>query len=470
MKGRFLYNTGTLTAARLFTSLSQLVALPVVARFLSVEEFGLVALAMVVVLFTQLFSDAGLGRSLIRQDAIDRAEWSSVFWLLVVVGLGLSSICLVMAPIWAWAYESRELFGLVAALSVVPFLLAVSAVPSAWMERHNRFASIALIRTLAAGAGVAAAVGFAVAGFGAWALVFQQIALATVQCLGIWVSSRFRPMSPRHRTSLRGHIVFARDSIAVSFLQTAQRQVPAMLIGHVLGAVLLGLHSMAQRLLIQPSMALSGPMAQVAYVRMAKVKSDNATLGELYNGSIRFLALAIFPPVAVIAGGAGDLFGFVLSEPWRPVGILFALAAPGYALEAVIGTAGVVYQAVGQTGARLRMVFERVVLRLIAVAIAVPFGVEAVAATISIFALLYLPRFWQRLHREVPFDRLAALKAMGKSASVSALAFVAMFYLSRTASGWEMLGWAIALMSAGWVLAAGVQYRSLRATLRRYDA
>ncbi|MCL6285634.1 oligosaccharide flippase family protein [Ruegeria sp. 2012CJ41-6] len=468
MGKRFLASAGALSGARLLTALSQLLVLPIIARYLTAEEFGLVALAMTLVLFAQLFSDAGLSRSLIRQEQYHPEEWSAVFWLLFGIGLGLALIALAIAPVWAWVFEAPELFGMVAALSVTPMFLSLAAVPNARLERENRFGTLALIRAGAALAGMMAAAALALAGAGVWAMVVQQILLTVIQCGAGLAFSGFRPMLPRWQSQLSNHLIFARDSLGASLLQTTQRQVPMMLIGHHLGPASLGLFSMTSRLLNQPSMALSGPMAQVVYVRMAAAQGDDGQLGALYVGSIRLLALAIFPPMAVLAGAGGDLFALLLSEPWRKVGFLFALAAPGFALEAAVATAGVMFQAVGRTGLRLRMIVERTVLRLVTLALAVPFGIEAVALAITLFVFAYTPRYWAFAHRAVPFDRRAALSALGMTTGISVVTWGAMYLLARQGGDWATLGWAVVILAASWAAAAAIQWSRLRASLATF--
>lgn len=117
----FFVNVGSLVVARGFLAVSQILVLPILARFLSVEDFALMALAMTVVIFTSVLSDAGLGRSLIRARDFDQREWSSVFWLLVGVGALLCAAILAIAPLWAWYFEEPAVVGLMAVLSVVPF-------------------------------------------------------------------------------------------------------------------------------------------------------------------------------------------------------------------------------------------------------------------------------------------------------------------------------------------------------------
>jgi O-antigen/teichoic acid export membrane protein len=454
-----------LSGARIFVLLSQLLVLPIVARHLDVSDFGDMALAMTVVVFTHLLSDAGMVRSLIRRDRYDPAEWSSVFWFLVAVGIALTALLVAAAPVWSWAFDRPTLGPLVAALSVIPFLLALSAVPTARMERAHRFPALAAIAAASALAGLTTAVSLAVLGAGAWALVGQQIAIAGVQCCAALALSGFRPHSPRVRVPLGDHLVFARNSIGVSFLLTARQQVPMMMIGYGLGAVTLGLFSMSQRVLNLPGLALAGPASRIIFVRMSEVQRDPGRAGAIYIASIRLLALAIFPPMAVLAGVGDTAFALLLSDPWRPAAVIFALAAPGIALEASTSSAGVLLQAFNRTGLRLRMSLERTLLRLTVLALALPFGIDAMAAAISISALCYLPRVWEFVGRVVDFDRRAALVALGAPVGISGLLWAGCRWLQAESSGWLTLVLAGALLLAVWIPAILVMHRPALATL-----
>ncbi|WP_171060854.1 oligosaccharide flippase family protein [Poseidonocella sp. HB161398] len=446
----FLANVFSLSGSRLVVVLSQLLVLPVVARYLDVAEFGDVALAMTVVLFTQLLSDAGLSRSLIRKEDYDPVEWNSVFWFLVMVGIALAGALLCIAPIWAAWFERPALAGLVSALAATPFLLSASAVPTARMERASRFPAIAAIRTLSSLAGFATAVILAKAGAGAWALIWQQIVIALVQAGGAFCMSGFRPLSPRKRLPLGEHAVFARDSLATSFLFVAQKQLPMMMIGYALGPAPLGLYSMSQRVLNLPLLGLANPMSQVAYVKMSRAQKDPARIGEIYVACVSLLALAICPPMATLAAVGDTAFTVLLSEPWRPVATIFALAAPGIALEASTASTGVLLQAINRTGIRFRMVLERTALRLVLVAAALPFGVEAVAFSITLSSLLFLPRVFGVVASAIGMNAASAYAALARPVLISAVLWAACSWIQANTTGWMTLLLAAACLAAVW--------------------
>ena len=462
MAKTFLVNAGSLSASRTLLALSQVLVLPVVARFLTPSEFGDMAIAMSIVIFAQMLSDAGMGRSLIRQTAYDHAEWNSVFWLLTGIGAALSIVLAALAPVWAALFDRPPLLWLVAGLATLPFLNALSAVAGAQMEKDGQFPRLALIRTVAGVLGIATVLILAVLGAGVWSLVAQQIVLAGVQTIGTMLYSSFRAGAPRNFTPLGDHIRFASDNVGVSLIFSAQRQGPVLLVGAFLGAVPVGLFSMAQRFLTLPRNAVAGPVSQVVYVRMTKVQRDLKDVAEVYVASCLLLAVAVFPPMAVLAGSAGNLFPFLLSDTWGQAAVIFALAAPGMMIEVATGSAGVMLQAMDRTRLRLWMVSERAILRTVAVAAAVPFGIEAVSIVISVFSLVYLPRYVWFTQQVAPVTQRAVFGSMAIATAASAVSWAVMYYCAQVFGGWQMLGLACAALPLSWALAILPQIPTLR--------
>ena len=460
-------NVGALSVSKFSIVALQFLALPVLARYLTTAEFGVVALAMSVVVFCQTLSDAGLGRSLIRQPSFDRAEWSSVLWFLTFVGLLLAAVVFFSANALSIFFESPDLKDLLRAMALLPLLFASAAVPTAYLEKHNRFGVIATVRLFSALAGLVTVLGLAVSGAGAWALVAQQICIAAIDLVAVWIVSGFRPSLSFRAHDLTPHFTFARDNIGVSLMMTAQKQVPVMLISYGLGNAALGLYAMAQRLLRLPLMGFGGPFSQVVYIRMTRAKDRPARVGEIYLEAVRAKGFVIFPPMFLLAAVGEQAFGLLLSDAWTASGLIFALAAPGVALEVATSSAGVAFQAVGKTGLRLHMATERAILRTAVLAVAVPFGLEAVAVAISVFAFLYLPRFWQFTRRAVTFDMFKAAMTLFSTTLVSiAGAGLLALILSDDANTVDFLLGTLGTLMGTWLLAGALQFKALRRSLQ----
>lgn len=455
-----------MAGGRVLSIFAQILILPIIARYLTAADFGAVALAMGIVVFAQLLSDCGLGKSLVRRSEFVAEEWDSVFWLLAGMGTLLGGTLFLTAPLWEALFEMPGLSQLVQALAVVPVMQSLSAVSSAALERDERFVWLGGLRIVAVLLSLAAAVGLAVAGAGVWCLIVQQLVLFATLALGAAATSPYRPRLRLDPARLTGHLRFARDTVGTSLVFTLQRQAPVMMLGYVLGAGPLGLFSMALRLLRLPELGVAGPASQVVFVRMARRSNDPVVIGTLYLAALRLLALVILPGMFCLAGFAPDLIPLLLTDRWGDVALVFALAAPAFALEASTSMAGMAFLAAGQTMLRLRMATERATLQIICTAVAVPFGINTVAVALSLFALAYTPRLWWYAGRAAPFARSEALAAIVWPALVGGLAWLVTALVISPAVAQNaglLIATAVGTTLVAWVIAALPQRAALRA-------
>lgn len=253
--------------------------------------------------------------------------------------------------------------------------------------------------------------------------------------------------------------------LGVSLLVTAQRQLPMMMVGYAHGSAPLGQFSMSHRIQNLPLQGVAAPFARIAFVHMSAAQRDSAQVADIFVRGVLLLGFVIIPPMALLAAIGETTFALLLSDTWIPAALIFALAAPGIAIEASISHAGVLFQSMNQTGLQLRMVAERTLLRLVLVALALPFGVTAVAAAISLAALLFVPRLWQHVGRAVTLDMKAAYGALSAPVAIGLVLWVAGHGLNAVTSGWMTLVWAALLLLVVWAMAAVVLRRRLRDAL-----
>lgn len=469
----FLVSVASLVSARAYLALSQVIVLPIIARHLAVEDFALMATAMIVVIFATTISDGGLGRSLIRTPAMDRLEWSSVYWLMFGIGCGLAGLTMLAAPLAADWFGAPQLLPMLLVLSCVPFLQAISAAPNAEIERREDYRGIARVQMLSTTVSLGLAVALALAGAGIWALVAQQVSLALVRFVGIARLSRFRPQWRFSTIGLRPHLVFARDTLIVSALVVARNQLPVIAIGKMLGQIPLGYYSMSERLTRLPQFGIAGPMSSVVYVRMSKAQHDSARLCDIYLASMRLLAVALIPPMAVVAAAGGPVFTFLLSAEWQAVAPIFALSVGGLVLEAIaIFTLQPLFRVLSRTDLLVRISLEGLILRTALILPAALISVEAVALSLTLWALVIVPRGWQMAARLIPLAISACLLTL-LPACAAALAMVLAWLVLASSLAMTPLAatvMACLLSLAGCGLTLLLDGRGMRAALRVFRA
>ncbi|MGR3465024.1 oligosaccharide flippase family protein [Limimaricola sp.] len=382
----------SLSGARVFAVALQLAVLPIVARYVDPAEFGLVALSMVFVGLAMALSDAGLGKSLLRDGGRDELVWSSAFWMLCGFGLVLALCVLAAAPFVALIYDAPRLARFLSVLALVPLLQSISAVFVAELESRHAFLPLALALVLSSVLSAGVAIGLAMNGAGAWALIAQQVTLFAVQAIWYVLGSTFRPRVAFSRQALGAHLKFGSDTLGWAMLQFVIRESLRLVIGFVGTMAQLGAFAMAMRFLRVPSTVISDPVSRVVYVRMAAQHATQGAVRDLFIQASGLLAVIVIPPIALLAAASEPVFVLLLSEEWSDVGLLFTLLAPGFALQIALSPNGTAFMARGRTDLRLRVTTEMAVLWLLMLPLAASFGAIALVAARSVWFIAFLPR------------------------------------------------------------------------------
>ncbi len=389
--------TAAISSVHVLRTVAQVLVLPILSRLLTPADYGLVGIAMPLILFVMMLADAGIGMSLVRTPATERGEWSTCFWLSVLLGLMLALGIVGAAPLVARVFAEPSLGPMVRTLAAIVMMQAVFLIPRAAQQQRQEFARIAGTEIAAIAAGIGAALLIALAGGGAWALVGQQLAFFSVRAaLTVWWSP-FRPLWRLEVQRVKGHLVFGRDVLSNNVVGFVTQSVDNLVIGKALGAAAVGLYAMAFQFARLPMVVLAGPLQYVLYARLASRRDDPGFLREALFALTRLLAVVVFPAVGMVAAAHQAVFTVLLSARWAAAGHLFVLVAPVCAWQALTAIGGTVGMAVGRADVVLRMTVEQGLLRLGALLVAVWFGLEWAALSYSAAALLYSPRLLRLL-------------------------------------------------------------------------
>ena len=161
-------------AATLTKNLGQyVIVFPILARILTPEQFGLIAMAMMLVGFLTTFNDLGISAALVREENPSAAFWSSAFWLNLGFGLTMTIAAYMAAPWVAAFFGEPQVEQVARVMSCILMLHCTFLVPMAWLQRNFKFQTIAVIDLTAIFSSSAIAIYMALNGYGVWALAWQ---------------------------------------------------------------------------------------------------------------------------------------------------------------------------------------------------------------------------------------------------------------------------------------------------------
>lgn len=277
------------------TRLVQFATTMLLARLLVPNDFGVVAVALVIINSLALFRDMGLAQALIhQQDDIEEAA-DTAFLIIPLAGAVLVGLTVLAAPTIGAFFDVPEATMMIRVLAIGLAIASFGVVPSTLLQREMRFKR-KFIPEIAPIAGYCtAATVSAFLGLGAWSLVVGELVRNLVISTVIWPFSSWRPSFKFHREMAQKllrygwHIVGAAVSI---FLFTT---IDNIAIAKVLGTEQLGFYVLAFMLGTLPATQMAQAVSLVIFPAFSQLQTDNAALGRAFARTITYNSVLTAP-------------------------------------------------------------------------------------------------------------------------------------------------------------------------------
>jgi O-antigen/teichoic acid export membrane protein len=320
----------------------------ILAAILGPRNFGLLSIAMIYILFFQMFLDQGLMAALIQKKNLEQGHLDAVFWMDIVLSMVLVAISILLSGWWGAKYHAPELRNIIAVLSLCIPLEATSAVQTAILRRSMDFKGLAIRSNVAVLVGGAVGIAMAIGGFGIWALVGQQLVKDSTALVAIWRLSQWRPtlaFSWGHLVDLANFSIWTFVAQLASFADTHAAPV---LLGLFLGPVAVGLYRLADRLAGTVVSLATSSIQLVSLPEFCRHQENPEQLRKSAATCIRVSSAVTFPTLAGLAAVSKPLM-LVLGPSWVPAtGVLQVLCVMAAGAVLIYFT-GPMMQALSQT-------------------------------------------------------------------------------------------------------------------------
>lgn len=330
-------------------AVSQLVVGVLLARLLTPADFGVSALAYVVLGLAQPLGDLGLGSAVVRQAGLTDRHIRAAFTCSVIVGVAIAAAMAVAAPLGAVAMRDARVAPVLRALSAGIAVRSTAVVAEALLRRHLDFRRQFVIESASYLLGYGGvAVSLAMLGHGVWSLVYGglvQTFTASIAQLAV-VRHPIRPLlAAPELEELLGFGIGAAVSACVNY---AALNGDYVVIGRLMGAFNLGLYSRAYGLMNLPHNYAGGLMSAVMFPAFAQVQETPARVRAGYLAVTRLTAMIAGPAMATMAIVAPHLLPALCGPQWTGAVVpLQILSVAGY-FRALYHLGGVVAHSVGR--------------------------------------------------------------------------------------------------------------------------
>ncbi len=361
---------------KLGTQIVSLVISLVLTRLLGPEEFGVMGIALVFVVVSSVFLDMGFSRALIQEPEVSAEQYSTVFYLNLLIGLILGALCFILAVPISEFYRHEGLERILQVLSFLFLFNSLSLVPGAILARRMNFRAISFTALTSAALSGISGVYMAYQGYGVWSLVVQQIMASVITVVMYFVISKWMPSFTIRWRSIGPLWSYGSRLFSATLIGSLVARLDVFLIGRWYSTSILGFYSRAQSFETQFRNLSAGSLTSVFFPFIARLKDQKDVMLETY---LRYLHIASFLSTGmagILCLVAPDLFIVLFTDKWSAtVGYfqLMMIAGFGWPISAIMVT---LIAAVGNSKAFLRLEIIRFVVLLPVLFLGLPAGIS----------------------------------------------------------------------------------------------
>ena len=302
----------------------------VVARLLTPEDYGLVAMATAFLGLVALVNEFGLGSAIVMLPELHKEQIAQLNSLAVLLGIaGFAVVCLAAVPLGTF-YGSPDLPLVVVILGVGFIIGAFRSVPCALLERTLQFKKLAFLEGGQSIVGATLTVALALGGAGYWSLILGNLASSIVVTLVV-VTIAWNPFLPPNIRSLANVLRFSWHVFTTRVSWYIASNSDVFVAGRVLGQAGLGVYTFSATLANVPLEKITGMVNRVAPAFYSAAQADHEVLRRYLLNLTEGLALITIPAAWGLMLVADDFVQFVLGEKWSlvaaPLRVLAAYAA-----------------------------------------------------------------------------------------------------------------------------------------------
>ena len=298
----------------------------VLARLLSVEDFGLVSVVLIFQAFASLLVDSGFSYALIQRKNPSQTDYSTVLWFNVAVAVGIYAVLYFLAPLIADFFQGdRRLIPLSRVLFLSFIINASAIVQTNRLMKAMDVKMVAVSNSLGLCLAGVTGIALALAGYGAWAIVWQTVVLASVKSLGLWTTQRWFPDFTFSWSSLRSFFNIGSRMMFTSFLNTLFQNIYSFVIGNRSGMAPLGYYGQSDKWSKMGIMSLYQVITSSFLPALSAVQDDDERFKRVCSKMSRLTSYLVFPSMLGLMAMATPIFHTLFGSKWDPSIILFQL-------------------------------------------------------------------------------------------------------------------------------------------------
>jgi PST family polysaccharide transporter len=402
----------------------QFVVTIVLARILFPEDFGLVGMAAVFTEAIGMISGLAFAPAIIQRKDLREDHLSTSFWVGILSGLFLILLAVLAARPLS-LFFGRDIIRNIVILSSLGFVAGpMGGIHRALLTRELSFKKLTVSEIGATISSSVISILLALLGYGPYSLVLGALAGTVTSSSLLWFLHPWKPRVAFSRKAFTELFNYSRSVLGNGLVNYLGNNVDYIIVGRFLGAHLLGIYTLAYRLVTMPLTKVSGVIKKVTFPTFSILQDDDRRLREAYTRTVRLLALISLPALALLGTTARDLIVVIFGEKWLEAVVVVRVLIFVGMLKSVGTLVGCVVLAKGRPDLELKWNLILLPLLGLAIYISLPFGIEGVAYAYLIVYSGFFPVIMRLTNSTIGLSDLKYYRAYIPAVITSALIII----------------------------------------------
>lgn len=321
----------------------------ILMRLLMPQDYGLLAMAMVLIGFAGIFSEFGFSSALIQNQNINESHKSSIFWFNIIIGSFLTLLFFIFADKLAQFYGNDNLEKVIKYLSFSFIISSTSILPGSLLQKEMRYDIINKIDvTIVILSGVLS-VYLAFNGWGVMSLVFQSLFSQLSKVPLLFIGAKWMPKFIFNKKSIKELFSYSAYLTGFNVINYGARRSDDLLIGKFMGAESLGIYSRAYSLMLMPINQVISLVSNVMFPALSLIQNDKDRVKKIFLNVIQTLSFITFPLMIGLISVADNFILGIFGNKWAEVIPIIQILAFVGVIQTLANPTGWIYTSQGKT-------------------------------------------------------------------------------------------------------------------------
>lgn len=337
------------TIGKISNQILQFILSVILMRLLLPSDYGLLAMAMVLIGFAGIFGEFGFSSALVQNQNITESHKSSIFWLNIIIGSVITLLFFIFADSFAQFYNNDNLTVVIKYLSFSFIISSITMVPGTLLQKEMRYDIINKIEVSVVLLSGILSVYLAYTGWGVMSLVFQSLFSQIVKVPLLYIASKWKPKFIFYKNSIKELFSYSAYLTGFSVINYWARRSDDLLIGKIMGADSLGIYSRAYGLMLMPINQVIGLVSNVMFPALSSIQYDRERVKRIFLNVIQVLAFITFPMMIGLIAVADNFILGIFGSKWSEVIPIIRILAFVGVLQTIANPSGWIYTSQGKT-------------------------------------------------------------------------------------------------------------------------